>query len=144
MKRYLRELGFFIFIDILAFALLWAVLHRVGATFEEINSKIDTIKFYGQLFMMLIGLVGPALHILFTIEFLKPGTLNKEIIKGLDTNKLLWLILAASVALAYISKYNFINYIENNGYTYCAEMSERATFSKVYVFVRNGVDCGAK
>lgn len=134
-------MGFMFVVDMLAIALLWVVWHAVGEVYQSIDSKTDIIKFYGNLFFLLVVMVGPALHIIATIEFLKPGTLEKVIIKGININKFLVLLLVALIALSFYLKHYFINHIEDAGYVYCADKNERASFSKIYVFVRSSRDC---
>jgi hypothetical protein len=86
-------------------------------------------------------MVGPALHIIATIEFLKLGTFDKVIKKGININKFIMLLLVALIALSFYLKHYFINHIEDAGYVYCAEQNERASFSKIYVFVKRSKDC---
>lgn len=139
--RYLKDMWIMIVVDLLAISLLWVIWHAVGETIEDIDSKIEAIKFYGNLFLMLIVLLGPLLHVICTIEFLRPGTFDNYIFGKIGVNQLLLFSLIALIGFSFFLKYNFINYIENRGYVYCAEKSERSTFSKVYVFVRTVSDC---
>jgi hypothetical protein len=141
MKRYLKDMGFMFVVDMLAIALLWVVWHAVGEICQAIDSKTDIIKFYGNLFFLIVVMVGPALHIIATIKFLKPGTFDKVIIKGININKFIVLLLVALIALSFYLKHYFINHIEDAGYVYCAEKNEWASFSKIYVFVKSSKDC---
>jgi hypothetical protein len=141
MKRYLKDMGFMFVVDMLAIALLWVVWHAVGDIYQAIDSKTDIIKFYGNLFFLLVVIVGPALHIIATIEFLKPGTFDKVIIKGININKFLVILLGVLIGLSFYLKHYLINQIEDAGYVYCAEKNERASFSKIYVFVKSSKDC---
>jgi hypothetical protein len=144
MKRYLKDMGFMFVVDILAITLLWVVWHAVGDIYQAIDSKTDIIKFYGNLFFLLVVIVGPALHIIATIEFLKPGTFDKVIIKGININKFLVILLGVLIGLSFYLKHYLINQIEDAGYVYCAEKNERASFSKIYVFVKSIEDCKSR
>ena len=141
MQRYFKDMGFMFVVDILAIALLWVVWHAVGEIYQAIDIKTGIIKFYGNLFFLLVVMVGPVLHIIATIEFLKPGTFDKVIFKGININKFLLLLLVALIALSFYMKHYFINQIKDAGYVYCVENNERASFSKIYVFVRSSKDC---
>jgi hypothetical protein len=116
----------------------------VGDINQAIDIKSDAIEFYGHLFLILIVLVLPTLHIFATIEFLKPETIKKFNIKGIDANKLLLIILVLLIAISFYLKYYFINHIENAGYVYCEEKSRRTSFSKIYVFVRSNSECSER
>jgi hypothetical protein len=144
MKRYLKDMGFMFVVDMLAITLLWVVWHAVGDIYQAIDSKTDIIKFYGNLFFLLVVIVGPALHIIATIEFLKPGTFDKVIIKGININKFLVILLGVLIGLSFYLKHYLINQIEDAGYVYCAEKNERASFSKIYVFVKSIEDCKSR
>jgi hypothetical protein len=89
-------------------------------------------------------MVGPAIHFVATIEFLKPGTLDKVIIKGININKFLVLLLGILIAFSFYLKHYLINQIEGAGYVYCAEKNEQASFSKIYVFVKSSEDCKSR
>lgn len=128
-------------VDMLAIALLWVVWHAVDEIYQAIDIRADIIKFYGNLFFLLLVMVGPALHIIATIEFLKPGTFDKTIMKGITINTFLVILLVALIALSFYLKHYLINHIKDAGYVYCAEKNERASFSKIYVFVRSSKDC---
>jgi hypothetical protein len=144
MKRYLKDMGFMFVVDMLAITLLWVVWHAVGDIYQAIDSKTDIIKFYGNLFFLLVVMVGPALHIIATIEFLKPATFDKVIIKGININKFLVILLGVLIGLSFYLKHYLINQIEGAGYIYCAEKNERASFSKIYVFVKSIEDCKSR
>lgn len=132
------------FVDVLAFTLLWVIWHEVSETLAEIDSRADSIKFYGNLFFLLIISVGPVLHVLTTIEFLRPGTWKKTVIKGIDVNRFVLIFLGLLITLSFFLKHSFINHIENSGYVHCAEKSKWASFSKEHVFVRSSPECGAE
>lgn len=124
------------FVDMLAVVLFWIVWHELTETIGEMDSKASIVKFYGNLFLMLIIWIGPVIHIIGTIEFLKPGTVIKRTVWGIDVNRFLVILLVVSIAVAFFLKHHIFNYIEKRGYVYCAEKSEWTTFSKEYVFVR--------
>lgn len=128
-------------VDMLAITLLWVVWHAVGDIYQAIDSKTCIIKFYGNLFFLLVVMVGPALHVIATVEFLKPGIFDKVVIKRININKFLVLLLGVLIALSFYLKHYLINQIEDAGYVYCAEKNERASFSKIYVFVKSSDDC---
>lgn len=134
-------MGFMFVVDMLAITLLWIVWHAVGEIYQAIDSETEIIKFYGNLFFLLIVMVGPVLHIIATIEFLKPGTIGNVIVKGININKFLVLLLMVLIVLSFALKHYLINHIEDAGYVYCAEKNERASFSKIYVFVRGSKNC---
>lgn len=144
MKRYLKDLGFMFFIDLLAVVLICVVWHELIETAEEINSNTSLIKFYGNLFLILIIWIGPVIHIIGTVEFLRPGALINKVFWKIDVNRFLVILLVASIAIAFLLKSHFINYIEKSGYVYCPQKSEWTTFSKEYVFVRSSEDCNSK
>lgn len=130
-------------VDILAIALLWLVWHAVGEINQAIGRKAETIEFYGRIFLLLTVLIVPILHIIGTIEFLKPGTLEKNIIKGIDINWFLVIVLGFLIALSFFVKQYFITHIEDSGYVYCPDQSRRTSFSMIYVFVRSDSGCNS-
>jgi len=141
MKKSFNENWRLLVLDLFAIVALWVLWYLVGDINQDIDSNADTIEFYGNQFLMLITLGLPALHIIVIIELLKPGFTDKDIIKGININLFLILLLVSLVALSFGVKLYFINHIENSGYVYCQEKSRRTSFSKIYVFVRNGSEC---
>lgn len=127
--------------DILAIGLLWGVWFLVGEVNEAIDSNSEKIIFYGRLFLILIVLVLPILHIIATIEFMKPGIIDRINIKGISINWLLVILVGTLIAFSIGLKAYFINHIEKSGYVYCPAQSEWTSFSKIYVFVRGDSEC---
>lgn len=128
-------------VDFLVAALLWLVWYEVRKVNLAIDSNADTIRLYGSIFMILIGLIVPALHAIFTINFLWPGFADKNMAKGISINWFIILLFASLFAFSFCVKIYFIEHIESRGYTYCPEKIESTSFSKILVFVRQESDC---
>lgn len=144
MKKYLKEFRFMFAIDALVLGLLLIIWFEVRDINQSIVSQADRIEFYGQIFLILVVLVAPVLHIMATMEFLKPGIAKKMVIWRLDANWLLILFTVGMVALSFGLKRHTIKHIEKSGYVYCDELSHWTSFSKVYVFFRSGLACEPK
>lgn len=141
MKQYLKDSRVMILVDLISIMILWIIWHGMGKVSEAINGEAGSIEFYGNLFLMIVILMGPLLHIIGTINFFKPDIFKKKHGKGISINQIVLIMLVSLIALSFCFKYAFINYIENHGYAYCAQKSKRSSFSKIYVFVKSNSDC---
>lgn len=140
-KTYFNELWRLSFLYFIVIALLWVPWHFVGEIFDAVENKADIVKIYGHLFMMLLALIVPVVNIIGVIELRKPGALNRGIIGKIGVGKLLLIFVGGLIVLSFHLRNSLMDYVKNNGYVYCEEMSESTTFSNLYVFARNGVVC---